>query len=155
MKVKKKSLAGFTLIELMFTAGVMAVVLGGLLQLFIYCMNLGELSGNTTVATAQAQSKLEEIRNHNFADIVTDYSLGGTVGNTFTLTNLDGMGVIYIDDTNAELLEIEIAVSFRTRPNRVIGADKNLNGILDSGEQESGYGKLDSPVRIISLRARR
>ncbi len=111
---------GLTLIELMVTVVILAVVLLGLLQLFVYCLGLGEMAGNLTVAVSEAQGKLEEIRNHNFSDIAGDYASGGTPGNTFNLAQLSGTGTININDANSELLEIEIAVSWQNKDGRVI-----------------------------------
>jgi len=155
----KNFLSGFTLMELMFTAGIVALVVAGLLQLFIYCLSLGEMAGNVTFAVSEAQGVLEEMRNHNFEDIVTDYGPAGTPGNTFNLTQVEGMGVIYIDDTtgelNDDLLEVEVVVSFRTKPNRIIGEDRDLDGQLDAGEDNNGNLQLDSPATLVSLIAKR
>lgn len=145
----------FTLIELMIAAGILALVLVGLLLLFIYSLSLSELAGNLTIAISQAQGKLEEIRNHSFDSIAVDYGESGSPGNIFNPGQLDGKGVIYIDDTNPELLEIEIAVSWRGKGNRIIGEDKNLNGTLDADEDNNGNGKLDSPASLVSLIAER
>lgn len=120
LKVKRNRLRGVTLLELMITVIILAVVLVGLLQLFVYCFNLNEISGNLTVAISEAQGKLEEIRNHNFSDIADDYDSGGSPGNTFNLAQLIGTGTINIDDSNSELLEIEIVVSWQNKGNRVI-----------------------------------
>ncbi|GAG07736.1 unnamed protein product [marine sediment metagenome] len=120
LKGKWNSSTGLSLIELMVTVVILAIVLIGLLQLFIYCLGLGQMAGNLTIAITEAQGKLEEIRNHNFNDIADDYGLGGSPGNTFNLAQLIGTGTINIDDTNSELLEIEIVVSWQDKLNRVI-----------------------------------
>lgn len=146
---------GFTLIELMIAVGVLIIVLVGLLQIFIYCLNLSEFAGNTTLAISEAQGKLEEIRSHKFERIAGDYGLGGSPGNIFELAQLNGEGAIYIDDTNPALLAIEIVVSWQEKGNRIIGEDGNLNGVLDSGEDGNGNGRLDSPVVLVSLIAER
>lgn len=154
-KAQRHSIAGAFLIELMIAVAILVIVLVGYLQLSIYCFGLTETTRNLTVAITEVQGKLEEMRNHNFDSIVGDYSQGGDPGNTFSLTQLDGMGVIYIDNTNPELLEIEIFASWQEKGNRVIGEDANLNGILDSGEDNNGNGKLDSPVSLVTLIAKK
>lgn len=146
---------GFTLIELMIAVGVLIIVLVGLLQIFIYCLNLSEFAGNATLAISEAQGELEEIRSHEFERIAGDYGPGGNPGNTFELAQLNGKGTIYIDDTNPALLAIEIVVSWREKGNRIVGEDSDLNGVLDSGEDTNGNGKLDSPVVLVSLIAER
>jgi prepilin-type N-terminal cleavage/methylation domain-containing protein len=147
--------AGFTLVEVLVAVGILAVVIVGLLRLFIYCSILSDLSGNMTLATNEAQSKLEEIRNHDYGSIVTDYSSGGTPGNTFNLTELTGMGVITIDNSNPDLLQIDINVSWQNKDGRISGEDTDLDGVIDAGEDLDSNGKLDSIASIVSLIARR
>ena len=146
---------GFTMIEFMITMAILAFVLTGLLQLFNYCIALSEIGGNMTVAMTEIQGKLEEIRNHGFNSIVTDYSSTGTPGDVFSLSQLSATGVIYIDNTNPELLEIEIVASWKGKGTHVFGEDADLDGALDAGEDENGNGKLDAPASIVSLITKR
>ena len=146
---------GFTLIELLIVASILSVVIAGIINLYIYTSVAAQLAGNKTLAVSEAQSKIEEIRNHTFDDITVDYTSGGTPGNTFSLSQLNGIGVIYIDSSNAELLEIEVIVSWQDKYNRVIGEDLDLDGILDAGEDVNGNGKLDSIIKVESMVTRR
>ncbi len=142
---------GFTLLETLITAGILMVTVVGLMELFAYCAQLSEMAGNLTSALSEAQDKMEEIRNHTYADIATDYVSGGSPGNTFNLTQLTGKGVIYVDASNTDLLKIEIDVSWRNnRTDRVVGEDLDLDGIIDTGEDVDSDGKLDSPVKLIT-----
>ena len=145
----------FTLIELMITAVILTLVLGGLLQLFAYCLNLAEISTNLTLVVSEVQGKLEEIRNHDFSDIADHYGASGGHGDSFPLDQLNGTAVIYINNSNSQLLAIEIAASWATSRNQVVGEDKNLNGALDAGEDDNGNGKLDSPATVTTLLAKR
>ena len=148
---KLRSQKGVTLVEILLAAGILGVVLVGQLKLFIVCSGLSNISGNLTVATAAAQSKLEEIRGHEYSDIVTDYS-----GATFDLTDLTGKGVVYVDSSNPDLLEIEVVVSWEEeKSKRVIGEDTDLDGVLDGGEDTNFNGRLDSIVAISSWLADR
>lgn len=146
---------GFTLVEVMITVGMLAVVLTGLIRLFIFCSYLSELSGNITLVMSEAQNKIEKIRNHSFVQIATDYGSGGTPGNTFTVSGVNSRGVIYLNTTNANLYEIDVVICWIDKDGRVIGEDTNLNGVLDSGEDVNGNGKIDSQARITTLLARR
>ena len=150
---------GVTFVELLITTAILAVIIIGCLQLFIYSATQAEMTGNLTAAVAEAQSKIEEIRNHNYSAIAADYASGGTPGNTFNLTQLTGKGIIYIDSANApchsELLCVEIDVSWRNRYNRVIGEDTDLDGVLDGGEDVNGNGKLDSPAKLMTMITRK
>lgn len=162
LKGKRNPSRGFSLIELMITVVILVIVLIGLLQLFIYCLSLAQMAGNLTIAITEAQGKLEEIRNHSFDSIAADYAQDGSLGNIFNLNRLNGIGVIYIDDTNSELLEIEIVVSWRSTGNRIIGEDNGsgtggipLDGQLNGTEDANGNNKLDSPTSLVSLIAKR
>ena len=66
-----------------------------------------------------------------------------------------GKGVIYIDSTNPNLLQVKISVSWRDNNGRIVGDDLDLDGDLDSGEDSDGNLQLDSVATIISLVARR
>lgn len=111
---------GFTLVEVLITIGILAVVIVGLLQLFVYCSTLAEAAGNTTLAVSEAQNKMEEIRNHDFIAIAIDYASGGTPGNTFALTSLNGSGRITTIQVggSSELLQIQIDVSWQNKNGR-------------------------------------
>ena len=147
---------GFSLVEVLLVTGIIVATLGGLIQLFIYCSLLSELSGNLTIVLSEAQGKLEEIRSHNYGLIVTDYSSGGTPGNTFDLTQVTGKGMIYIDSTNPDLLKVEIMASWKNKKSgRIVGEDSNLNGAIDAGEDLNSNGKLDSMATLVSWIARR
>ena len=155
VKKKFKEIAGFSLAEALVTLGLVVVIVTGVLQLFIYCAVLSELSGKMTGVVSEAQAKLEEIHDHSYTLITTDYVAGGTPGNTFDLTQATGKGVILIDSSNADLLRIEVVVSWQNRNNRVVGEDKNFNGSLDAGEDANGNLRMDSPVSLVTSIARR
>ena len=146
---------GFTLIEVVATVGILVIVLANLLGLFIYCSMLAQTSGNMTLAIREAQGKLDEIRDHSYSLITSDYAAGGSPGNTFNLNQLTGKGVIYFESSNPELLQIKVVVSWKNKDTRVIGEDANFNGILDTGEDKNANGQLDSIVSLTTMIARR
>ena len=163
---RRHSSPGFTIVEVIIAAMIIVVGLAGVVQVFYYARGQGEISANLTYALSAAQDKMEEIRNHTFSSIITDYSSGGTPGNTFALSEITGKGVITIDATddagnteddgvNSNLLQVEIVVSFKTSNSRIVGEDQDLDGVLDAGEDLNGNGKLDSPVTIVSRVAKR
>jgi len=53
------------------------------------------------------------------------------------------------------LFEAKITAHFKLPNGRIIGEDKNLNGILDAGEDLNGNGELDSPVFLKSFVSRK
>ena len=152
-KVSKN--AGFSLIEMMVTVAILGFSLSGLLGIFVYCSMLSNTAGNMSKVLRGAQGKLEEIRDHNYSLITTDYASGGNPGNKFNVAQLNnGKGVIYIDSTNPDLLMVTVTVSWKNENGRLFGEDKNLNGVLDAGEDLNGNNELDSPVSLISLIAK-
>jgi len=146
----RKNKQGFTLLELMFVISILVVVISGMIRLFIFTSTQVDIAGRKTIAISQAQNKLEEIRNHDFDLIATDYA-----STSFNLSLIDGKGVIYIDSSNAELLTLEIVVSWRNKYNRIIGEDQDMDGALDAGEDLNSNGKIDSSVELISYVTRR
>jgi len=151
----KRRLNAFTLVEVLVVVGILTVVIVGMLNLFVYTSATASLAGNKTTAVAAAQSKMEEIRSHDYDLILTDYVSGGTLGDTFLLNSPNGIGTIYIDSTDPDLLEIRIVVCWEDKHDRIIGEDINLNGILDIGEDLDLSGEIDSIVNLVMLNARK
>jgi prepilin-type N-terminal cleavage/methylation domain-containing protein len=145
---RMKKQHGFTLIELLVVVGILAVVILGLIQTFLLGSVLADLSHRKTIAVGEAQDKLEEILNHTFASVTTDYGAGGTPGNKFSLSQITGKGLITVTSLSATLLQVDIVVSFQYRNGRIYGEDLNLNGVLDAGEDANGNGVLDSGVKL-------
>ena len=154
MRVKKIT-AGFSLAELLITVGILVTVIVILLQLFVYNSVLAELSGNMGNVLSDAQTKLEEIRNSDYSLITTNYASGGTPGNTFNISQGQGKGVIYIDSSNASLLQVTVVICWKNKDGRVIGEDTDLDGILDAGEDLNGNSKIDSKATFILKIAKR
>lgn len=158
---------GMTLVEVMITVVILGLVIVSILQAFVYFSILSNSAGNITVASAKAQSKMEEIRGHNFSTLTTDYGAGGTPGNIFLMTKAsdgaDGSGVIYIDTVQAGLLKITIVVSWRNKEGRIVGGDngggdstKALNGVVDPDETVDVNGRFVSPMlTLVSYVAQR
>lgn len=137
----------------MIAVGVLIVALAGLLGVFAQQISLNENSGKLTLAVAACQAKLEEIRNSTFSNIYATYN--GTSFNPQGFSSGAAKGSISIINSNPNLLQIFISVSWNTRSNRVIGEDVNLNGMRDSGEDLNGNGRLDSPGQLATLMAQR
>lgn len=146
---------GFTLVEVLVATGLLAIVLAGLLGLFIYCALLSEGGGEMTVVMGELQGKWEEIRTHDYDLIVADYSAGGNPGNIFNLTQANGRGAIYLDAANPDLLVIKMVASWQNQNGRMIGEDQNLNGTLDPGEDQNGNSEIDSLATLMSMIAKR
>lgn len=143
-----KRARGFTLIELLVVTGILGFIILGLIQSLILSSVLADISNRKTIAVSEAQDKLEEILNHNFDTIVVDYASGGTPGNTFVLSPITGMGVVTAGVYTANVVQVDVVVSFQIANGGVIGEDKDLDGVLDVGEDANGNSALDSPVKL-------
>ncbi len=144
---------GFTLIELMISVSVLIVALAGLLGVFAHLISLNENSSKLTLAVAACQTKLEEIRNSTFSNTYATYN--GASFNPQGFTSGEAKGAISVNNSNPNLLQVYISVSWRTRSNRVIGEDRNLNGALNAGEDSNANNRLDSPSQLATLMAQR
>ncbi|MDD4954470.1 MAG: prepilin-type N-terminal cleavage/methylation domain-containing protein [Candidatus Omnitrophica bacterium] len=146
MKTKKS----FTIIEVLIALAILIIAISSILVTYLSCFMLIDTDKNINIATNAAQALMEEIRSTPFTEIMNDYN-----GLNFTINDIpESMGVVYVDDTNPELLQITISACFRHR-GRVIGEDSNLNGNLDVGEDVNGNGIIDSPVELTTRIANR
>ena len=134
-----------TLIEIMIAATLMIGAFTGVLLTYIKCAELNELSKNASLALTAAKNQIESAKNTAFNQIFANFN-----GISFNPTNLTGKGIGYVDNSNPDLLKVTISVSWRQANRRVIGEDKDLDGVLDAGEDVNGNGQLDSPVKIVS-----
>lgn len=145
--------SGFTLLELMIAAGVLIVALSGLLAVFTHLLSLNEDSRKLTLGVTACQDKLEQIRNSDFSTVYATYN--GTSFDPAGFTVGQAKGNVSINNSNPNLLQVFVSVSWRTRSNRVIGEDRNLNGVFDAGEDTNPNGRLDSPAQVATLMAQR
>ncbi len=152
MSTQNKKISGFTLLELMIGAAVLIEALVGLIAAYTGCFTLNEEARNLTIAINGAQDKMEEIRNLSFNQIAaqdgTNFEIDG-------LSDTDSEGIVEVDSSNPDLLVVIVSICWRQKGGRIIGEDSNLNGDLDAGEDANGNNQLDSPVRLVTLMARR
>lgn len=143
----------FTLVELMIAAAILIIVLCGILATYVSCMELISISKNLSFAVNSAQCKIEEIRDYSFSKIYNDYNR-----QTFTVSEIiagNSKGVVYIDNSTADLLKVTVSVCWKQRGNRIIGEDLDLDGILDTGEDTNNNNMIDSPAQLVTLIASR
>ena len=147
MKSISRKIRGFTLVELLLATAILAIVLTGLLQVFIRSSMLTEITRNKTAAMNEALGKMEEIRGYDFDSVLADYD-----GSVFALTQLTGWGFIEVTSVQTGLLEVEIAVGWEDKFGRIIGEDANLDGTFDvSTEDADGDGKMSSIVTLVTM----
>lgn len=144
-KEQRNSVTGFTLVEIVLAVAILGSVLCGILGIYASCFVLAATSKNVNISTNAVLSLIEEIRSSPFNRIVTDYN-----GLNFLVNGIPASrGVIYVNSTNPQFLEVTIAVCWR-QGNRIIGEDRNLNGLLDAGEDINGNAMIDSSVEFIT-----
>lgn len=134
---------GFTLVELIISAAIMAAVVAGILVSYIRCMELNEASQNKSMALKAARSRMEAIKGSDYDNLLANYH-----GVTFNVTGFVGKGVSYVTVLDAKNTRVIVSVSWRQKNGRVYGEDKNLNGVLNGGEDGNADNMLNSPVDI-------
>ena len=151
-----KSKRGFTLLEVLFSLGILAFTICGLLVTYTSSMVLLATAKNANIATNAAMGLMEQIHTDTFSRIANDYD-----GMVFTVNGMPSIngrpsssGFVYVNDTNPELLNVTISICWR-QGNRVIGEDADLDGTLNNTEDVNGNGIADSPVELESLIANR
>ncbi len=134
---------GFSLAELIIAAGIMGVVIVGILVSYMRCMELNEASRNKSLATKAARDRMEIIRTTTFDNLVSTYN-----NVAFDVTGFTGKGISYVTVLDTQNIQIVVSISWKQKNGRVYGEDKNLNGVLNAGEDKNADGKLNSPVDI-------
>ncbi len=154
---------GLTLVEVLVASSIFAFCLAGLLLTYMDLFILTDMSRDSTIANNILQAKLEEQKSKAFSALCNETF---DVSDSNFLVNgspmVIGKGVIEISNVSVynttysglDLKKARVVISFKSR-NRVIGEDKDLDGILDAGEDDSYYlngtGVLNSPVEGITL----
>ena len=143
MKNRLLKKSGMSLAEVMVAATIFIIAATGILLTLLKCMELEELGRNSQQALAGIQTEIDVIKNADFSTIEATYNNA-----TFTHAALTGMGKVYVDNTDPNLLIIKVVYCWRQSNRRVIGEDTNLNGTLDAGEDKNGNGQIDSYVQV-------
>jgi prepilin-type N-terminal cleavage/methylation domain-containing protein len=136
---------GFTLVEVLISAVILVFVFSGILLSFVRCLELSEMSRNTSNALAAVKNHVEDIKNTSFSNIPATYDDA-----TFAWASLNGIGVSYVDTSNPNLYVITVSFCWQQKNGLIVGEDTNLNGVLNPGEDSNGNGMIDSPVQIVT-----
>ncbi len=155
MKRLSKSSCGLTLAEVLVSTVILVLAGCGLLYSYVTCLELDELGKNTTRVIDQVRAQVETIRNTTFGNISATYNNA-----TFTLPGLTGIGKIYVASvdpnglyggaTNTHVLQVKVVFCWKQSRGRIIGEDKNLNGVLNAGEDANNNGQIDSYVQVVT-----
>ncbi len=160
----RRTRGGFTLVEVIFVAAILAVVILGLIRGYLYIAAAGDMAEKKMTALIAADALIEEMREADFDTLISTYN-----GRTFPLDGVEGLGTVRVVNTHVaasgaveelingeplEVLAVRVAVCWRNHNGRVVGEDQNLDGALD-GEDINGNLLIDSPVTIETVLARR
>jgi len=146
---------GFTFVEILVAVALIGISIAGILTAYSASFSLAERVRAENLALNAAIAKCEEIKACNFDEILINYTTGGVPGPTFSAPGLhNGVGAIEIVPITSNIYRVHISVSWQERGGRVVGEDRNLNGILDEGEDTNGNGWLDSPASITTIISR-
>ncbi len=145
----RKSL-GFTLLEICLATLVFIIALIGILLFYLNAQEFNELASSFSTALNEAEKMMEIIKSTQFSDIYATYNNYRFDPEGFS----SGLakGVVYIDKETGrdDLLRVNVVICFRVG-RRIIGEDLDLDGILDTGEDKNGNGRLDSPAELTTL----
>ena len=142
-QVKVKNNNGLTLLELLMATLILLPLFTVGMQTFIKCMELSDLAKNSSLAVWGARNRITTIENTAFNQIYNTYN-----NTTFTINGMTGIGKTYVNNTDPDHLLLTVSFSWRERSGRIIGEDKDLDGVLDTGEDANGNGQLDSIVKL-------
>ena len=110
--------AGFTLLEVLIASIVLAIALMGLLSAILYIHTLNQGSRENGLALRGASEKMEEVMSQDLDTVVADYDLFAfdVEGLSEQQNDPDArVGLVDIDDTNPDLLQVHIEVLWRGR----------------------------------------
>lgn len=117
--VKKKKNQGISLLELMIAMAVIAIALLQLVNVIIHTINTKQSTEELAKAKEAASSMIEQIRATTYDSIVTNFQ-----NTTFSVEGLtlgtggagtSPTGSVTIDDSNANLLDVRVAVTWTSK----------------------------------------
>ncbi len=103
------------MVELIVATAVFLIALTGILYSYMKCLELQDLGRNTSLATAAVKNEMETIKDTSYSAIFTTYNNA-----TFTAPGINGTGTVYVNNSNPNLLVIEVVFSWKQPNGRVI-----------------------------------
>jgi len=156
MKWAKK---GLSLMEVLLAIFIVVSAIGALATMYPGIFTGVNLDMANLKAWGIAQREMETLKNSPFANLyaVASDPEATPQGNVFATGDTNFSGTYYVQklrDVNNlildDLVKLEVVVCFKVG-NRIIGEDRNLNGIKDGGEDDDNDRKITSPVRLTTL----
>lgn len=142
---------GFTLIELMFTAGLLVVAFSGLVSAYISVGEMAETTKNYNLALGAVQQELEALRNSPLSASVPVYyfNIPGNISGS-----LKNRGRVTIDASNETFYRVDVDMCWEQGHARIIGPCVDQGGILEFTSPNVN-GDSTAPVQVTTYMAQR
>lgn len=137
------SCRGITLPELLIATTVVLLASMGILYTYIQCLELNKINHDMTLVLEDCRNIMEDIRSSSATMVHETYH-----NKTFPLHGPQGIILVLVNDQDPQLLLVTVKAFWRQSKGRLIGEDKNLNGMLEEGEDTNKSNELDSPVTL-------
>lgn len=111
---KKRNQKGLSLIEVLVTILILAIILISLISVFIYGFNLLSRTKQVTLATQAAQEAVEFIRNMSFDDVQTTTSFPSEIDIPDYLDNSQGSLAIE-DGPGSDIKKLTVSITWDYR----------------------------------------
>jgi type II secretory pathway pseudopilin PulG len=144
-----RSPKAFTIAELLIATAIILLTSLAILFSYVQCLELNTINKDTMAVLEQARNTVEAIKSTPFGEIYDAYNK-----KIVALKDPEGIAIVEVDNKNPQLLSVSVKCFWKTK-NRMVGEDKNLNGILDKDEDKNENGKLDSPITLFTDIAKR
>ena len=149
---------GFTLIEVMIAAVILAVAVLSMLGLFTRSLALAESMRHLTIAQFEVKQMMEHMCTPSYQGIRDVYTNNGFRKETpFNIVGLTGKGTVYVNELAGGaygLRRIKVVVCYRSKGG-IVGEDNGsgtggiaLDGIVNGLEDANRNGELDSPCQM-------
>lgn len=168
-----KKTEGFTYTEVIMTLPVVLLSILAAIGTLLGSMQYNDLAQAKTKAMNLAIYRIEEIKSKattdtlNFQTVMTAYHnvrYPSAPPTQEQINILYGLGITVPTDIEAistvtkieeDLMDVTVTVFYRSKNGRMVGEDKNLNNVLDAGEDSNNNGALDSPIILKTMVARK
>lgn len=136
---------GLTLPELLIATTVALLASVGILFTYVQCLELNKINHDKNLVLLDCRNIMEEIRSTSPSMVHETYN-----NKVLPLTGPKGIILVRVNDQDPRLLMVSINAFWRQSKGRLIGEDKNLDGILNEGEDMNKNNELDSPVTLVT-----
>lgn len=129
--------------ELMMAVLILLPLFTSVVLTYIRATQLNSLAQNISMVTRGCRNQLVQIEGTAFNQVYATYN-----DFNFNIPGINGVGVVYVDNSNPDLIEVSLSFSWKESNGRILGEDLDLDGAIDIGEDVNNNGELDSIVGL-------